>query len=208
MSSLRVASLRLCWLEAFIAVAEAENISEAARSLRIDQSTVSRYMQALEKWVGKKLIEVGRISDPQDPGVSIGLTEAGREFFAIAEGVVQGLNGFREEKARKQEIIEDIGSIVSSMDADRKRRPVLDITKLVDDNIDQFKAVFEHLHEGYPDDFLLAYQNSLRTFFNRYENERKRERFFRRRAKPSPVLMPEWLEQNRRYVQQNRGPEL
>lgn len=41
MSSLRQQTLRLCWLEAFIAVANAENISEAARELSLDQSTVS-----------------------------------------------------------------------------------------------------------------------------------------------------------------------
>lgn len=58
LSSLRIESLRLVWLEAFLKVTDSENISAVARELGVDQSTVSRYIIALEKWAGRPLLRL------------------------------------------------------------------------------------------------------------------------------------------------------
>lgn len=118
MSSLRVESLRLCWVEAFVAVAEAENFSAAARELGVSQPTVSRYLQSLERWSGKKLVEPGRISDPEDPGVSVAVTEEGRKFFDLAEELLEKLTTFRTVGARRQEEILTMQLMVGKMHAD------------------------------------------------------------------------------------------
>lgn len=43
------------WLEAFVAAVELRSFAEAARVLDCDQSTISRYMTKLERWVGSPL---------------------------------------------------------------------------------------------------------------------------------------------------------
>ena len=118
MSSLRLDSPRLCWIEAFVAVANAENISDAAKSLGITQPTMSRYIQWLEHWLGKKLINPGGIRDPENPRVSVALTEEGRQFYPIAENTITALAGFRTDLARCQEQISSIHYMTQRMRTD------------------------------------------------------------------------------------------
>ncbi|WP_409233787.1 LysR family transcriptional regulator [Novosphingobium sp. MMS21-SN21R] len=63
-SSLRIETLRLCWLEVFIDVAESENISATARNLGLDQSTVSRYLKAVQDWLGLTLVTPAKCMIP------------------------------------------------------------------------------------------------------------------------------------------------
>lgn len=186
MSSLRVETLRLSWLEAFIAVVDNENISEAARELGVNQSTVTRYMQELQGWLGKDLIVVGQISDPQNPSLSIATTEAGREFYDIATRCMSDLAGFRDERAERRDIIVEIGNIISKMEADQKRRTVLDTTQLISENIESFGKIRDLISEDYPIDLLKGLRISLRAFFSRYESQRNAEKR-RRRRRPAPA---------------------
>ncbi len=67
--------LRVVWLEAFVAVADNGTQAAAARELDLDQATVSRYVGALEVWLGKLLL------DPALPGQ---LFPDGEDFLITA----------------------------------------------------------------------------------------------------------------------------
>lgn len=56
MSDRRIRSLRISWLEAFVAVAQLQNYSEVARQMGCDQSTISRYIIQLQSWLRKELV--------------------------------------------------------------------------------------------------------------------------------------------------------
>lgn len=115
MSSLRIETLRLCWLEALVTVADTENISEAARRLGISQPTVSRYLQALTKWCGHELLMVGAISDPDDPRLSVGLTEQGRKLAELARTVLADLSAERTPEAIRLEITTELETMLTKM---------------------------------------------------------------------------------------------
>lgn len=67
-------------LRIFVAVAERQHVTQAARNLHLTQSAVSAAVSALEARYGVKLFDrIGR---------SIHLTEAGRRFLAEARGVL------------------------------------------------------------------------------------------------------------------------
>lgn len=115
MSSLRIETLRLSWLEALVTVADTENISEAARRLGISQPTVSRYLQALTRWCGHELVAVGAISDPDDPRLSVGLTEQGRKLAKLAQTVLADLTAERTPEAIRLEIITELDTMLKKM---------------------------------------------------------------------------------------------
>lgn len=117
MSSLRIETLRLCWLEALVTVADTENISEAARQLDISQPTVSRYLQALAQWCGYDLIDTLAISDPDDPRRSVGITERGWTLYENAKKVMELLSDCRTDDAIKSEIQSSILWIVDRIDS-------------------------------------------------------------------------------------------
>ena len=66
-------------IEAFLAIIEKENFTEAAKSLFISQSTLSHRLFNLENRLGKRLLE------RQKGCKSILLTESGREFIVVAK---------------------------------------------------------------------------------------------------------------------------
>lgn len=113
MSSLRIETLRLSWLEALVTVADTENISEAARRLGISQPTVSRYLQALTKWCGHELLAIGAISDPDDPRLSVGLTEQGRKLAQLAQTILTDLTAERTPEAIRLEIITELEAMLT-----------------------------------------------------------------------------------------------
>lgn len=190
MSSLRVETLRLCWLEAFIAVAEEESISGAARVLGIDQSTVSRYMQALEKWLGKKLVAPGGACDPQDAGIYIGITEEGRQFREIAVRVVNELQEFRTVKSKRDEVLDGMKSIVFDLRSEDgfDKRP--DVAEYVSNVADIFQRSIDRCH----DDILFVeiefLHSKMRRFFREYEVEKRKEQ--RRKRGSKPVAFPDF----------------
>ena len=176
MSSVRIDSLRLVWLEAFVQVAEAENISEAARELGCDQSTVSRHLQSLQKWLGKKLIEPGQISDYENPGVNIGLTEEGREFRNLAADVIERLTAFRTEEARRKELLTRIESMISKMLADLESKHPSQTVLSVEEKIAVQVQTLAALRSAGEISILEGFYPSFRRFFANYESQLKRER--------------------------------
>lgn len=183
LSSLRVETLRLCWLEAFIEVAEEENISGAARELGIDQSTVSRYLQSLEKWLGKKLIVAGKAFDPQDARVSIGLTEDGLKFREIAARAVEDLKGFRTEKSKRDEIKAEMADMIHKMQVDARGRNMLAVAELVSENVKMFQEVLDACHDEVPLETIEVFHSRIRIFFAMYEVRKNRETRIKRRRK-------------------------
>lgn len=174
-SSLRIDSLRLVWLEAFIQVENAENISEAARNWGVDQSTVSRHMLALEKWLGKKLIEAGAVKDPEDARVNVGLTDAGREFHPIAVRILDDLKSFRTDEARREELLESMATMITKMQSDLNGKRASAAAQSVQDQITMQGQFLEVLKEGAPLEAIETICNRLRQFFATYEKEKVRE---------------------------------
>lgn len=78
--------MKLVWLDAFVAVAQRESFTDAAKTIGKDQGSVSRYVNQLQKWLGKTLIE----SYPP-----VKLTPEGKAFLPIARQVVALLTDAR-----------------------------------------------------------------------------------------------------------------
>lgn len=89
MSSDRNESVRLIWLEAFVAVAEAGTYAAAARELRTSPETLSRYIDQLELWLWRRLRE--------NTG-SIELTAIGLDFLQVAKEAIISLSVWRAER--------------------------------------------------------------------------------------------------------------
>jgi len=176
-SSLRVETLRLCWLEAFIEVAETENISEAALNLGYDQSTASRYIQRLEKWLGKKLIEPGKVSDLENARISIGLTDEGLEFREIAVAAVDALVGSRTEAASRADLLGEMAVMLGKMRAalDGMRNPRIAEAQ---PNVEAMEALFELMVSDTeveaPIDALKNINKSTRRFFGMFERRNRK----------------------------------
>ena len=75
---------QLAALRAFVAVAEAQSFSNAARTLRIAKSAVSRQVSDLEADLGARLLH--RTTR------SLSLTEAGRAYFERATRILADLD--------------------------------------------------------------------------------------------------------------------
>lgn len=75
--------LDLEWLEDFLALAETANFSRAAEARSTAQPAFSRHIKALEDWVGVALVD--RRAHPA------ALTEAGKRFLPLLEGVLANL---------------------------------------------------------------------------------------------------------------------
>jgi DNA-binding MarR family transcriptional regulator len=189
MSSLRIDTLRLCWLEAFVAVADVDNISQAARDLGVNQTTVSRYLQSLEKWTGKKLLNIGSAHDPEDARVSVGYSEDGLLFYKTAQEVIEKLYSSRTPEARYQEMIDNIETLVGKLEADLKR-PKNDVIETIQPNIEFFRKTLNGFDPSTSLEVVDAYRRNLRQFFAGYElrcqdseraNARKAKRSARRK---------------------------
>ncbi len=176
MSSLRQDTLRLCWLEAFKAVVEKENISEAARELSIDQSTVTRYMQELQRWTGKGLIEPGKIHDPDDPRISIGITEAGHQFYKVAEEIFLALDGFRTEEAIRTEAMTDMKVMLGKMQARLRQSKKTDPIHAAMRHIKEQQGYLDSLPDSAPLDLVLGMRRLMRRFFANMERASRQRR--------------------------------
>jgi molybdenum-dependent DNA-binding transcriptional regulator ModE len=185
-SSLRIESLRLVWLETFLHVTETENLSAASREMGVDQSTVTRHMQALERWAGKPLLELYRGEDDGDePGSMSRMTPAGVDLLEIAQEFVPRLKDFRTEKACRAELLDSLASIIAKILADlESKNPSQAAEKwrdLVTGTADSIEVALE-----WPMEILEKIANDFRILFKRYEWELKRERRFNRaKAKPT-----------------------
>ena len=173
MSSLRVDSVRLCWIEAFVEVANAENISAAAKELGISQPTVSRYVQSLEAWLGKQLIEPGGISDPEQPRLSVAVTEHGREFFEIAVETISTLHAVRTPAARATEQLSPMRLMIGKMHSDLSSNDPSAFAQKLRDKILLYKGLVDALNESAPLEALTVLNRQLRYLFIDYEEAKK-----------------------------------
>jgi DNA-binding transcriptional LysR family regulator len=175
MSALRIDTLRLIWLEAFVAVEAKENISEVARDLNVHQSTVSRYIDDLETWLGKKLIEPGKVRDSDDARALINVTQDGRQFRELALGIIKVLQEFRTEDAQRLEASSKISNIIAAMELDLTRKPKILIAHKIRHNIETQRNNFENMKNDCPLDFLVQHHLATKEFFTEYEFEKMQE---------------------------------
>lgn len=80
--------VRLVWLKAFVAVAETQSYSRAAERLETSQPNASRYVDALETWLSKVLVDDNR---------PVKLTPDGETFLPVARNVIDLLDSSRAE---------------------------------------------------------------------------------------------------------------
>ena len=71
--------LRLSWLQTFVVVSRSDTRSEAAKTLGITQSAVTKHIQNLERWSQKVLV--------YPDSVPTKLTEQGEAFVPVAANV-------------------------------------------------------------------------------------------------------------------------
>lgn len=181
MSSLRIESLRLVWLETFLQVTELETLSAASRVMGIDQSTVSRHIQALEKWAGKPLIELYQGEyDGEEPARLSRMTPAGAELLEIALEVVPKLQAFRTEQARRDELIDSLAAMVVKMLTDLESKQPSQAAEKWRDQVTGFAENLEALRL-LPREAAEHFSKFFRVVFMRYEDELKHERRIARR---------------------------
>jgi len=196
-SSLRLDSLRLCWLETFVTVVQEANISEAARELDINQSTASRNIQALEKWVGKKLIEPGKITDPENPGVSVGLTDDGQAFYDLSLNLLDQLNAARAETAVRQWLIDDCTKMLRVMRHGLKMLRNPDKWQRFTQSVAEFESNLYSVSTIENIGGLRSFHTIVRVYFRRYEREIRKETKPVKKATPPPSVSDEWFDAQR-----------
>jgi DNA-binding transcriptional LysR family regulator len=91
----RAATMKITWLEDFLALVDSGNFSRAAEARGTAQPAFSRHIQGLEDWAGTALFERERRP--------VSLTAAGRLLRPSAESIISQLNqvrdGIRQEAA-------------------------------------------------------------------------------------------------------------
>lgn len=85
---LEFGDLRLSWLRTIVVVSRSANRSEAAKTLGITQSAVTKHIQSLERWSQKVLVYPN--------SVPTALTKQGEDFVTVADDVYEVM-----AKARK-----------------------------------------------------------------------------------------------------------
>lgn len=180
MSSLRIETLRLCWLEALVTVADTENISEAARRLGISQPTVSRYLQALTKWCGHELLMVGAISDPDDPRLSVGLTEQGRKLAELARTVLADLTAERTPEAIRLEITTELETMLTKMWSVIHSGDYPIILNNYSNRVGAISSVFKAVRHEASLDILQNLHIAAKGLFNNFEVDFNKQRKLRK----------------------------
>jgi DNA-binding transcriptional LysR family regulator len=84
-------SVRLVWLEAFVAVARKGSLREAAYEVDVDPTVVGRYLDLLEEWLNCRLI-LNR--------TPLKLSPAGTAFNRDAKEIVRVLNSYRVRRSK------------------------------------------------------------------------------------------------------------
>ena len=194
MSALRIASLRLVWLEVFLDVADTENISATARNLGIDQSTVSRHLQALQRWLGKDLIVISKIIDPSDAGRNVALTEEGHKFDKIARDTVEALTSFRTTKACGDELLAGMRNSMRMLALDLSKKKPSEAASRNSDAIDRYCEKIDELSkllDDFPNESSLnlikSQVGSQKSFVMEYEKALREEKM---QARPKPTPSP------------------
>lgn len=175
LSSLRIESLRLVWLEAFLKVAEFGGISAAADALGVDQSTVSRYMIALEKWAGEVLLHLDA-NEGAKTGRMVRITDAGMDLVAIAQEFVPRLMAVRSKDARREELLGSMDGMIAKMLADLNSKRPSQIAQSVREKVLAQADALAALRKGATWEVIEPFWTHLRRFFATYEDQLKRER--------------------------------
>ncbi len=170
-----------------MAVVDEENISAAATKLGLSQPMVSRYLQSLEKWLDKKLIKTGGVSDPELPRISIAITEDGRALYRRAGPVLKGLEAFRTPKARAEERISAINAMIGKMAGDLKGKSPSRSATRRGATIDALVEIVGALSAHVPLEALTTVNHSVRSEFAAYERELVRERKLKPKRRPRAI---------------------
>lgn len=96
MSKKRLDSVELSWLESFVAAAEHGSFTAAGKALGVAQSTISRHVHSLERWLRTPLV-IGDI--PYE------LTEKGETFLEKAKLVIMVLQEERMDPSKAREYL-------------------------------------------------------------------------------------------------------
>ena len=93
MSSKRMNTLKVVWLETFLALIEHKTYEKTAKSLNCTHTTVSRQMKGLEDWLGvSPFSQIGPIK----------LSEAGEKLEPVALQIVALLSDFGVREVWKE----------------------------------------------------------------------------------------------------------
>lgn len=193
MSSLRLDSLRLVWLQTFLQVTDSENLSAAARAMGVNQSTASRHIQALERWAGKKLIDLHTEPDGEEPGRMSRMTPDGADLFGIVQELLPRLDSFRTEEAKRKELLDDMKEMVAKMVADLERKSPSQAAEIAREQIEMQAGYLAFLEAGAPLTLIEDMHRLGRRFYADYEAAYQREvrrSTKRQRAKPLPRPIP------------------
>lgn len=182
MSSLRNESLRLVWLEAFLKVAETENISAAARELGVNQSTVSRYMIALRKWAGRPLIDLHTEIDDEDADRLSRMTPAGGELYSIIHELVPKLADFRDQKSQREKLLVKMEKLTAEMMADLNRNAPSQTARSLEDAIVQVTEDYVSVSDKRASlEDIEKVHLAVRRVYAKYEHQLKQEQKTSRR---------------------------
>src|SRR6218665_3431145 len=80
MSDKRINTVRLIWLEAFVAVVKEGTYKDAGKSLDVDPTVIMKYIKKLEKWLSRTLVIYFN--------GSLIVTSDGNEFAHKAETII------------------------------------------------------------------------------------------------------------------------
>lgn len=84
----RVKTVRLIWLEAFVAVAQTGSYKDAGLLLDLDPTVINKYIKSLEEWLSKSLL-LRFYKNPK-------ITADGEEFLAKAKTIIELLHTSRD----------------------------------------------------------------------------------------------------------------
>jgi DNA-binding transcriptional LysR family regulator len=79
--------LQLVWLESFVQVAESRKRTAAAAEMELNQATITKHVQKLERWLGGKML--------LDSSVPANLLPDGEKFLPVAKKILEMLDDAR-----------------------------------------------------------------------------------------------------------------
>lgn len=98
---------RLQWMKTFVRVVDAGSFTAVARDLGVNQSAVSKQVQALEQWLGVPLLV--RTTRRQS------ITEAGRRFHDRCLQMLETLEDAEREVRQAEELVEGEVTVTASV---------------------------------------------------------------------------------------------
>ena len=97
-----MAAMNMRFLRSFLAVVEERSSTRAAQRLGLPRQSVTQHVAAVEKAVGRKLLEAGYPREPRQVGRTQ-LTEQGRLFYPKALAAMRAHDGLFEDRTLEQD---------------------------------------------------------------------------------------------------------